>query len=293
MDRKYIIADFTAEDAKYLQSRVEIWADQFNRHAEYIGLKDRAHVGIDIHKMPQVEWDYGYIYSLDPFGEKWEIKFGDNKYKVPKLRVVDKLYSLMDSMVGYKYSSKSKQNTKGESKMKKCSMQKKKESLAKKSKTLGNVPQEVMDFINNDADFQTLCKENHVDKSDIELFLDVPEYVLSIHECSDLVDMFDEMDEIVEYLRNEGLSDSEIESFLNLDSSIYCPSYGGVDYWEDGSVGRFNYFGLSGLVYPERSDTHCKDLITSTRKYRAFIDRCKEEMADDTLALNALEAIDD
>lgn len=129
MERIYTIADFTEEDAKYLQSRVEIWADQFNRHAEYIGLKDRAHVGMDIHKMPQVEWDYGYIYTLDPFGEKWEIKFGDNKYKVPKLQVVDKLYSLMDSMVGYKYSSKSKQKTKGESMTHICSMQKKKESL--------------------------------------------------------------------------------------------------------------------------------------------------------------------
>lgn len=161
-----------------------------------------------------------------------------------------------------------------------------------KSENLDNVSQEVTDFINNDADFQTLCKENHVDKSNIELFLDVPEYVLSIHECSDLVDMFDEMDEIVEYLRNEGLTDSEIKTFLNLDSSIYCPGYGGVHYWEDGSVGKFNYLGLSGLVYPERSDTNCKDLITSTRKYRAFIDRCKKEMADDTLALNALEAID-
>lgn len=137
MERIYTIADFTEEDAKYLQSRVEIWADQFNRHAEYIGLKDRAHVGMDIHKMPQVEWDYGYIYTLDPFGEKWEIKFGDNKYKVPKLKVVDKLYSLMDSMVGYKYSSKSKQKTKGESMKHTCSMQKKKESLLKKSEAAG------------------------------------------------------------------------------------------------------------------------------------------------------------
>ena len=179
--------------------------------------------------------------------------------------------------------------------MKKCSMQKKIESLGKKSETLvfpDTVPQEVMDFIDNDADFQTICKENNVDKSNIELLLGDPEYVLSIHECSDLVDMFDEMDEIVEYLRDEGLSDSEIRSFLNLDSSIYCPGYGGVDYWEDGSVGKFNYLGLSGLLYPLKADTHCKDMITSTRKYRAFINRCKKEMADDTLALNALEAID-
>lgn len=102
----YTTDDFkgAAEEERF-KNRAEIWADQFNAHAEYIGLKDRAHVEKDIHGCDSVVWDYGYIVAKDPFGDKWQVRFGDNAYTLEKAKVTPYLYKQMDSMTGFKGES--------------------------------------------------------------------------------------------------------------------------------------------------------------------------------------------
>lgn len=102
----YTTDDFkAAAEEERFKNRTEIWADQFNAHAEYIGLKDRAHVEKDIHGCDSVVWDYGYIVAKDPFGDKWQVRFGDNAYTLEKAKVTPYLYKQMDSMTGFKGES--------------------------------------------------------------------------------------------------------------------------------------------------------------------------------------------
>ena len=99
----YTADDFkAAAEEERFKNRAEIWADQFNRHAEYIGLKDRATTEKDIHGCDSVVWDYGYIVAKDPFGDKWQVRFGDNAYTMDKNKVTPYLYRQMDSMTGFK-----------------------------------------------------------------------------------------------------------------------------------------------------------------------------------------------
>lgn len=99
----YTTDDFkAAAEEERFKNRAEIWADQFNAHAEYIGLKDRARVEKDIHGCDSVVWDYGYIVAKDPFGDKWQVRFGDNAYTMDKNKVTLYVYKQMDSMTGFK-----------------------------------------------------------------------------------------------------------------------------------------------------------------------------------------------
>lgn len=99
----YTADDFkAAAEEERFKNRAEIWADQFNAHAEYIGLKDRAHVEKDLHGCDSVVWDYGYIVAKDPFGEKWQVRFGDNAYTLANIKVTPYMYKQMDSMTGFK-----------------------------------------------------------------------------------------------------------------------------------------------------------------------------------------------
>lgn len=99
----YTTDDFkAAAEEERFKNRAEIWADQFNAHAEYIGLKDRARVEKDIHGCDSVVWDYGYIVAKDPFGDKWQVRFGDNAYTLDKNKVTLYMYKQMDSMTGFK-----------------------------------------------------------------------------------------------------------------------------------------------------------------------------------------------
>lgn len=103
----YTTDDFkAAAEEERFKNRAEIWADQFNAHAEYIGLKDRARVEKDIHGCDSVVWDYGYIVAKDPFGDKWQVRFGDNAYTMDKNKVTPYLYKQMDSMTGFKGESR-------------------------------------------------------------------------------------------------------------------------------------------------------------------------------------------
>lgn len=103
----YTTDDFkAAAEEERFKNRAEIWADQFNRHAEYIGLKDRARVEKDLHGCDSVVWDYGYIVAKDPFGDKWQVRFGDNAYTLEKTKVTPYLYRQMDSMIGFKGESR-------------------------------------------------------------------------------------------------------------------------------------------------------------------------------------------
>lgn len=103
----YTADDFkAAAEEERFKNRAEIWADQFNAHAEYIGLKDRAHVEKDIHGCDSVVWDYGYIVAKDPFGDKWQVRFGDNAYTMANTKVTPYVYRQMDSMTGFKGESR-------------------------------------------------------------------------------------------------------------------------------------------------------------------------------------------
>ena len=103
----YTTDDFkAAAEEERFKNCAEIWADQFNRHAEYIGLKDRARVEKDLHGCDSVVWDYGYIVAKDPFGEKWQVRFGDNAYTMDKYKVTPYVYRQMDSMTGFKGESR-------------------------------------------------------------------------------------------------------------------------------------------------------------------------------------------
>lgn len=279
MERIYTIDDFTEEDAKYLQSRVEIWADQFNRHAEYIGLKDRAHVGRDIHNMPQVEWDYGYIYTLDPFGEKWEIKFGDNKYKVPKLKVVDKLYSLMDSMVGYKYSSKSKQKTKGESMKYTCSMQKKKESLGKKSEEA--IPFKLTEFPKELKQMRDACSKKLISCDDeLSSATDVAsgkDGVSSAHYVlKGKYGTYAEVKVILDYEKEEGFT----VTIKGLDETT---GYSWVALGE----GKSTSFKEALSTALSEFDKNISTLVTKIRKAMGKSEAKKSEGASDTIKVTA------
>ena len=108
----YTTDDFkVAAEEERFKNRAEIWADQFNAHAEYIGLKDRAHVEKDLHGCDSVVWDYGYIVAKDPFGDKWQVRFSDNAYTLDKNKVTPYLYRQMDSMTGFKGEAKKKVRT--------------------------------------------------------------------------------------------------------------------------------------------------------------------------------------
>lgn len=99
----YTVDDFkAAAEEERFKNRAEIWADQFNAHAEYIGLKDRARVEKDLHGCDSVVWDYGYIVAKDPFGDKWQVRFGDNAYTMANTKVTPYVYRQMDSMTGFK-----------------------------------------------------------------------------------------------------------------------------------------------------------------------------------------------
>lgn len=99
----YTVDDFkAAAEEERFKNRTEIWADQFNAHAEYIGLKDRARVEKDLHGCDSVVWDYGYIVAKDPFGDKWQVRFGDNAYTLENTKVTPYVYRQMDSMTGFK-----------------------------------------------------------------------------------------------------------------------------------------------------------------------------------------------
>lgn len=103
----YTTDDFkAAAEEERFKNRTEIWADQFNAHAEYIGLKDRARVEKDIHGCDSVVWDYGYIVAKDPFGDKWQVRFGDNAYTMANTKVTPYMYRQMDSMTGFKGESR-------------------------------------------------------------------------------------------------------------------------------------------------------------------------------------------
>lgn len=99
----YTVDDFkVAAEEERFKNCAEIWAGQFNAHAEYIGLKDRARVEKDLHGCDSVVWDYGYIVAKDPFGDKWQVRFGDNAYTLEKTKVTPYVYRQMDSMTGFK-----------------------------------------------------------------------------------------------------------------------------------------------------------------------------------------------